>query len=54
MNHHHLQENAFPVKKLFILIPQNLYTPTDLREVSTDWGDSDNYWMEAAVVSTYY
>lgn len=47
INHHGLPDSAFPVKKLFILIPQNLYIPTDLRDISTDC--PDNYWMEAAV-----
>lgn len=49
INHHHISGSAFPVKKLFILIPQNLYTPTDLQEVSTDWPYDSEYWMEAAV-----
>ncbi|XP_021939776.1 stimulator of interferon genes protein isoform X3 [Zootermopsis nevadensis] len=49
MNHHRLLKTAFPVRKLFILIPRNLYTPTDLMEVSTDWHNSTNYWMEAAM-----
>jgi hypothetical protein len=53
MNDHHLPADAFPVKKLFLLIPQNLYIPTDLKDISTDFpGDSD--WMEAAVVSTIF
>ncbi|PSN57071.1 hypothetical protein C0J52_01737 [Blattella germanica] len=38
----------FPIKKLFILIPQNLYTPTDLKEVSCDPSDRTKYWMESA------
>jgi hypothetical protein len=41
------------VKKLFLLIPQNLYIPTDLRVISTDFPDND-YWMEAAVVSAIF
>jgi len=49
INHHGIPDNAFPIKKLFILIPQNLHTPTDLREVSTDWPYDGEYWMEAAV-----
>jgi hypothetical protein len=53
INHHGLPDSAFPVKKLFILIPQTLYIPADLKDISTDWPD-DNYWMEAAVVSTVY
>jgi hypothetical protein len=47
-------DSAFPVKKLFILIPQSLYTPTDLKELSTDSIHDSKYWMEAAVVSTDY
>ncbi|KAJ9584799.1 hypothetical protein L9F63_020853, partial [Diploptera punctata] len=40
---------AFPIKKLFILIPKNLFTPTDLKEVSRDNpNDGTKCWMEAA------
>ncbi|XP_069699922.1 uncharacterized protein Sting isoform X2 [Periplaneta americana] len=49
INHHHLSEENFPVKKLFILIPQSLRTPTDLKADSTDYPDNTKYWMEAAV-----
>jgi len=49
INHHRIPDSAFPVKKLFILIPQNLHTPTDLKEVSTDRPNDSEYWMEAAV-----
>jgi hypothetical protein len=49
INRHHIADSAFPVKKLFILIPKNLYTPTDLKEVSIDWPNDSEYWMEASV-----
>ncbi|XP_023726086.1 stimulator of interferon genes protein isoform X2 [Cryptotermes secundus] len=48
INKHRLSDSAFPVKKLFILIPKSLYIPTDLKDVSTDWPD-DKCWMDAAM-----
>ena len=48
---HNPEYKPFPIKKLFILIPKDLYTPTDLKEVSTDDpNDLSKCWMEAAPV----
>ncbi|KAJ9578738.1 hypothetical protein L9F63_005027 [Diploptera punctata] len=43
-----LSDNAFPMKKLIILIPQNAYIPTSLNELSVDDpNDGSKYWIES-------